>query len=102
MEKEKKKKSVEVEITSGRDELAEALAESINKNSDGKVAFFLDAEDDPSQIVDWVSSGNSLVDLAIANRPNAGLPVGRIIRKKFNGCSFACRNTTQGRYGSFH
>ena len=78
MEKEKKKKSVEVEITSGRDELAEALAESINKNSDGKVAFFLDAEDDPSQIVDWVSSGNSLVDLAIANRPNAGLPVGRI------------------------
>ena len=78
MEKEKKKKSVEVEITSGRDELAEALAESINKNSDGKVAFFLDAEDDPSQIVDWVSTGNSLVDLAIANRPNAGLPVGRI------------------------
>lgn len=78
MEKEKKKKSVEVEITPGRDELAEALAESINKNSDGKVAFFLDAEDDPSQIVDWVSSGNSLLDLAIANRPNAGLPVGRI------------------------
>jgi hypothetical protein len=39
-----------------RDELAEALAESLNKNSDGKVAFFLDAEDDPSQIVDWVSS----------------------------------------------
>jgi recombination protein RecA len=78
MEKEKKKKSVEVEITSGRDELAEALADSINKNSDGKVAFFLDAEDDPSQIVDWVSTGNSLVDLAIANRANAGFPVGRI------------------------
>ena len=64
------------ESNSGRDELAEALAESLNKN--GKVAFFLDAEDDPSQIIDWVSTGNSLVDLAIANRPNAGLPVGRI------------------------
>lgn len=77
MEKEnKKKKSVEVEINNGRDELAEALAESLNKN--GKVAFFLDAEDDPSQIVDWVSTGNSLVDLAISNRANGGLPVGRI------------------------
>lgn len=78
MEKEKKKKTIEHEIDSNRDELAEALADSINKNSDGKVAFFLDAEDDPSQIVDWVSTGNSLVDLTIANRPNAGLPVGRI------------------------
>jgi recombination protein RecA len=78
MEKEKKKKSVEVELSTGRDELAEALAESINKSSDGKVAFFLDAEDDPSQITDWVSTGNSLVDLTIANRGNGGLPVGRI------------------------
>lgn len=79
MEKEnKKKKSVEVELGTGRDELAEALADSINKSSDGKVAFFLDAEDDPSQITDWVSTGNSLVDLTIANRGNGGLPVGRI------------------------
>ena len=78
MEKEKKKKAVEVELPSGRDELAESIAETINKNSDGKVAFFLDAEDDPSQITDWVSTGNSLVDLTIANRPNGGLPVGRI------------------------
>jgi recombination protein RecA len=73
-----KKKTIEHEIESSRDELAEALADSINKNSDGKVAFFLDAEDDPSQITDWVSTGNSLVDLTIANRPNGGLPVGRI------------------------
>lgn len=79
MEKsEKKRGRIEHEIEPVRDELAEALAEAINKNSDGKVAFFLDAEDDPSQIVDWVSTGNSLVDLAIGNRPNAGLPVGRI------------------------
>jgi recombination protein RecA len=73
-----KKKTIEHEMNSSRDELAEALADSINKNSDGKVAFFLDAEDDPSQITDWVSTGNSLVDLTIANRPNGGLPVGRI------------------------
>jgi hypothetical protein len=74
----KDKKNNTDESTPVRDELADALAASLNKNSDGKVAFFLDAEDDPSQIVDWVSTGNSLVDLAIANRANAGLPVGRI------------------------
>lgn len=79
MEKpEKRKGRAEHEVESTRDELAEALAASLNKNSEGKVAFFLDAEDDPSQIIDWVSTGNDMVDLAIANRPNAGLPVGRI------------------------
>jgi len=79
-DKPEKKKRIEHEVTSVRDEMAEALAESLNKSSDeGKVAFFLDAEDDPSQIIDWVSTGNDLVDLSIANRPNAGLPVGRII-----------------------
>ena len=74
----KDKKNNTGESTPVRDELADALAVSLNKNSDGKIAFFLEAEDDPSQIVDWVSTGNSLVDLAIANRANAGLPVGRI------------------------
>lgn len=77
--KPEKKKGKDTEVESVRDEMAEALAESLNKNSDGKVAFFLDAEDDPSQIIDWVPTGNDMVDLSIANRPNAGLPVGRII-----------------------
>ncbi len=80
MEKpEKKKGKSDTEVESVRDDMADALAASLNKASDGKVAFFLDAEDDPSQIIDWVSTGNDMVDLAIANRPNAGLPVGRIV-----------------------
>ncbi len=62
-----------------KDDLAEVLAESINKKSDeGKVAFFLDAQEDPTQILDWISTGNDLLDLAISNRPNGGVPVGRI------------------------
>lgn len=62
-----------------RDSLAETLMESLNKESKGgKVAFFLDTGDDPSQIVDWISTGNSMVDLDISNRPYGGIPVGRI------------------------
>jgi recombination protein RecA len=79
MAKEKKAR-IETEVESARDELADALVETLNKNSDdGKVAFFLDSQDDPSQILDWVSTGNDLLDLCIANRPNAGFPVGRIV-----------------------
>ena len=78
-EKPEKKKKVETEIYSGRDDLAVALAESLNKSSaDGKIAFFLDAQDDPSQILDWVSTGNDILDLAISNRAHGGVPGGRI------------------------
>ena len=32
----------------------------------------------PSSIKDWVSIGSSMLDVVISNRPNGGLPVGRI------------------------
>jgi recombination protein RecA len=79
MAKEKKAR-IETEVESARDELADTLVETLNKNSDdGKIAFFLDSQDDPSQILDWVTTGNDLLDLCIANRRNAGFPVGRIV-----------------------
>ena len=64
-----------------RDELAELVCKALNKSqTDGaKVAFFLDDEEDPSMVSDWISTGNSLLDLAVSNRKNGGLPVGRII-----------------------
>jgi recombination protein RecA len=64
------------------DTLANTLAESINKQFKGqnlKTAFFLDGdEDSPSNVSEWVSSGCSMLDLAISNRPYGGFPVGRI------------------------
>ena len=68
------------------DELATALGESIRtglnkkfKNTNYKVAYFLDGDtDSPSEVKGWVGSGSSMLDLAIANRPNGGFPVGRI------------------------
>ena len=63
-----------------RDELASVLADSLNKQFKGmKVAYFLDgAEDTPTDLTEWISTGSSLLDLAISNRANGGLPVGRI------------------------
>ena len=68
------------------DELATALGESIRtglnkkfKNTNYKVAYFLDGDtDSPSEVRGWVGSGSSMLDLAIANRPEGGFPVGRI------------------------
>ncbi len=67
-------------VKTNRDELASVLADSLNKQFKGmKVAYFLDgAEDTPTDLTEWISTGSSLLDLAISNRSHGGLPVGRI------------------------
>lgn len=64
-----------------RDELAELIVATLNKSQkDGsEVACFLDGQDDPQMVSDWISTGSTLLDLAISNRKNGGLPVGRIV-----------------------
>lgn len=78
MRKKQENKADEKVVSS--DNLLENLANELNKaNKDsGKVAFFLDEQEDPSSITDWVSTGSSILDLAISNRPDGGLPCGRI------------------------
>jgi recombination protein RecA len=63
-----------------RDDLAEVLASNLNKKfKDFKVAYFLDGHDEtPADLTEWISTGSSMLDLAISNRPNGGIPVGRI------------------------
>lgn len=87
-----------------RDELALLIQETLNKsNKEGaKVAHFLDEGEDPSVISDWVSTGSTLLDLAISNRPNGGLPVGRICEisgAEASGksliCAHICRSTQE-------
>ena len=74
------KKSVTKE-TGQRDELIELLANELNKaNKDGgKIAYFLDEQENPAEISDWISTGSSILDLAISNRPHGGLPVGKMV-----------------------
>ena len=73
-------KKKEAKPTSKTDDLATVLANSLNTayKDEGKVAFFLSEGDDPSLISDWISTGSSLLDLAISNRPGGGIPAGRI------------------------
>tara|TARA_R100000458_G_C8276795_1_gene252228 strand:- start:3312 stop:4442 length:1131 start_codon:yes stop_codon:yes gene_type:complete len=63
-----------------RDDLANTLASSLNKKfKDFKVAYFLDGHDEtPTDLTEWISTGSSMLDLAISNRPYGGIPVGRI------------------------
>ena len=98
----KKSTHVEYEDSKDRDKLALSLQKAINsRQKDGhKVSYFLDEQDDPSSIVDWVSTGSTTLDLAISNRPYGGLPVGRIV--ELNGlestgksmiCAHICAET---------
>jgi recombination protein RecA len=67
---------------SNRDELSSILASNLNKKFKGrnKVAYFLDgSEETPTDLTEWVSTGDDMLDLAISNRPNGGFPVGRIV-----------------------
>jgi recombination protein RecA len=63
-----------------RDKLAGILADSLNKKfKDFKVAYFLDGADEtPTDLTEWISTGSSMLDLAISNRKGGGIPVGRI------------------------
>ena len=65
---------------STRDDLAGVLADTLNKQfKDMKVAYFLDGSDTtPTDIKDFVSTGSTMLDLAISNQPNGGIAVGRI------------------------
>ena len=62
------------------DELAGVLADSLNKKfKDYKVAYFLDGlQETPTDIKEFISTGSTMLDLAISNRPNGGIAVGRI------------------------
>jgi recombination protein RecA len=70
---------------SNRDDLIDLLQNELNKaNKDGgKIAYKLDEQDNPADITDWISTGSSILDLAISNRPHGGLPVGKMV--EFNG-----------------
>ena len=79
-----KKREEIVETVSDRlDVLSGELLDAINKrfkdSIPDKAAHYLDDPNVSSGVVDWISTGSTMLDLAISNRPNGGLPVGRII-----------------------
>ena len=65
---------------SKKDELAEVIASELNKQfKSHQVAYFLDGvQETPTDVTDWVSTGSTILDLAVSNRPDGGLAAGRI------------------------
>ena len=64
---------------SEKDELAGVIADELNKQfKHQKVAYFLEEDENPTDITDFISTGSTMLDLAISNRPNGGIGVGKI------------------------
>jgi len=64
---------------SKKDELAEVIASELNKQfKHQQVAYFLDEGSNPTDVTDWISTGSTMLDLAISNKPNGGVAVGKI------------------------
>lgn len=72
-------------IETNKDDLIDLLQSELNKanKEGGKIAYRLDEQDNPADVTDWISTGSSILDLAISNRPYGGLPVGKMV--EFNG-----------------
>lgn len=74
-----KKKVEEILPTANVDEIAADIMDSINKqfkDLPDKAANF--GDNSMSEVTEWVSTGSTMLDLAISNKPNGGWPVGRI------------------------
>lgn len=67
------------------DDLATVIAEQLNKASGKKVAWFLGKDyDAPTHFSDFISTGSSILDIAIANRKHGGIACGRITELQGN------------------
>jgi recombination protein RecA len=78
MAKDKKKQIA----TPAHDDLTQLIHDSLNKlfEDDGQVAYFLDgSQETPLDLTTFISTGATMLDLAISNRPHGGIPVGRIL-----------------------
>jgi recombination protein RecA len=64
---------------SKKDELAGIIADELNKQfKHQKVAYFLEEDENPTDVTDFISTGSTMLDLAISNKPNGGIGVGKI------------------------
>jgi len=64
---------------SKKDDLAGIIADELNKQfKHQKVAYFLEEGGNPTDVTGWISTGSTMLDLAISNKPDGGVAVGKI------------------------
>ena len=95
-EEEKEVTSEEVSQETDIAKLSKLLIRSFNANSDktGKIAWNLATDlDNPTDVKEFISTGNTLLDYIITNRRNGGVPVGKLIEivgEEASGKSLLC------------
>ena len=62
-----------------QDGFTSELIASLNKEHGNKIAYNLAYDDSPTHVNRWISTGSRQLDYIIANRPDGGLPEGRIV-----------------------
>ena len=60
-------------------DFASDLIKSLNKEHGSKVAYNLAYDESPTHVKRWVSTGSRQLDYIVSNRPEGGLPEGRIV-----------------------
>ena len=76
--------------------LSKLLIREFNKNQEktGKLAWNLSTDlDNPTDVKEWISTGSTLLDYAISNRRNGGIPVGKLTEicgEEASGKSLLC------------
>ena len=64
---------------SEKDKLAGIIADELNKQfKHQQVAYFLEEGGNPTDVTGWISTGSTMLDLAISNKPDGGVAVGKI------------------------
>ena len=79
--KSKSEKSPQKIVPSTKGEKRDKLIDKVYDliNSGDAQAYFLDQPElSPADIVDWISTGDPILDIYVSNRVNGGIPVGRI------------------------
>lgn len=78
-EKTEKKSVGQTVAPSATDDISRALIRDLNKEMGTRVAYNLGCDDSPTHVKRWISTGSVILDYAISNRRNGGLPEGRVI-----------------------
>jgi len=80
--KKEQQNNIVLDAENRTDGLAALVAKKLNKKFDGgnQLVYFLgEPECSPTDIPGWVSSGATLMDIAVANQVNGGFPIGKIV-----------------------
>ena len=60
------------------DVLSETVGKNLKKQFKDLDLSYLSDDESITDVKEWISTGSSLLDLRISNRPNGGIPVGRV------------------------